>query len=108
MLTSTLTGVGYMTFLKINQTTQTSHSLDRTVAHFGGPLQCRARDYYHTCYCLSGLAAAQWCHAASLEDLPQPRHVLGPYSNLLVSGGRVGFRGLARSNHAVEMYIVAG
>ena len=49
---------------------------------------CRPRDYYHTCYCLSGLSAAQRCHGESVEALPQPRHVLGPYSNLLVSGAK--------------------
>ncbi|GAQ85162.1 farnesyltransferase beta subunit [Klebsormidium nitens] len=43
----------------------------------------KSRDYYHTCYCLSGLSAAQRCHGESVEALPQPRHVLGPYSNLL-------------------------
>eukprot|EP00850_Spirogloea_muscicola_P018995 SM000180S03520 [mRNA] locus=s180:177271:181874:- [translate_table: standard] len=55
----------------------------------------KARDYYHTCYCLSGLSAAQ--HAESmphqysweLDDTgapwppPPPCAVLGPYSNLL-------------------------
>eukprot|EP00850_Spirogloea_muscicola_P005961 SM000028S10055 [mRNA] locus=s28:140582:144993:+ [translate_table: standard] len=55
----------------------------------------KARDYYHTCYCLSGLSAAQ--HAESMPHQysweldalgvpwppPPPCAVLGPYSNLL-------------------------
>ncbi|KAF3334870.1 Protein farnesyltransferase subunit beta [Carex littledalei] len=40
------------------------------------------RDYYHTCYCLSGLSLCQY----SMRDgdlKPSPSDILGPYSNLL-------------------------
>lgn len=41
------------------------------------------RDHYHTCYCLSGLAAAQYSWSKDADSPPLPRSVLGPYSNLL-------------------------
>ncbi|KAK9925283.1 hypothetical protein M0R45_033611 [Rubus argutus] len=42
----------------------------------------KSRDFYHTCYCLSGLSVCQ--HISSDADSPVlPRAVLGPYSNLL-------------------------
>ncbi|XP_038903092.1 protein farnesyltransferase subunit beta [Benincasa hispida] len=42
----------------------------------------KPKDYYHTCYCLSGLSLCQY--SASNEDSPPlPRAVAGPYSNLL-------------------------
>ncbi|KAI5059258.1 hypothetical protein GOP47_0025577 [Adiantum capillus-veneris] len=43
----------------------------------------KARDYYHTCYCLSGLSIAQFSLARSLSALPLPSSVLGPFDNLL-------------------------
>eukprot|EP00250_Pteridium_aquilinum_P011539 c20137_g1_i1 orf=51-1544(+) len=45
----------------------------------------KARDYYHTCYCLSGLSTAQFSSSKSLSALPSPSSVLGPYDNLLVA-----------------------
>lgn len=41
------------------------------------------RDYYHSCYCLSGLSVSQYCATADSDSCPLPQHVLGPYSNLL-------------------------
>ncbi|KAF8390402.1 hypothetical protein HHK36_024928 [Tetracentron sinense] len=41
------------------------------------------RDYYHTCYCLSGLAVCQYCCSKDANSPPSPRAVFGPYSNLL-------------------------
>ncbi|GJW88666.1 protein farnesyltransferase subunit beta [Tanacetum coccineum] len=41
------------------------------------------KDFYHTCYCLSGLAAAQYSWSKDADSPPLPRSVLGPYSNLL-------------------------
>ncbi|BBN17717.1 protein farnesyltransferase subunit beta [Marchantia polymorpha subsp. ruderalis] len=40
-------------------------------------------DYYHACYCLSGLSAAQYSTAHRVGGPPPPSGVLGPYSNLL-------------------------
>ncbi|KAI3748081.1 hypothetical protein L6452_10937 [Arctium lappa] len=41
------------------------------------------RDHYHTCYCLSGLAAVQYSWSRDADSPPLPHSVLGPYSNLL-------------------------
>ncbi|XP_059670160.1 protein farnesyltransferase subunit beta-like isoform X2 [Cornus florida] len=41
------------------------------------------RDYYHTCYCLSGLAVCQYSSSKDADSPPLPRTVMGPYSNLL-------------------------
>ncbi|KAA0053672.1 protein farnesyltransferase subunit beta [Cucumis melo var. makuwa] len=42
----------------------------------------KPKDYYHTCYCLSGLSLCQY--SLSNEDSPPlPQAVAGPYSNLL-------------------------
>ena len=41
------------------------------------------RDYYHTCYCLSGLSVAQYSYSKDADSPPLPRAVFGPYSNLL-------------------------
>ncbi|XP_031379770.1 protein farnesyltransferase subunit beta [Punica granatum] len=43
----------------------------------------KARDFYHTCYCLSGLSACQYSWSEDLDFPPAPQAVLGPYSNLL-------------------------
>lgn len=43
----------------------------------------KARDYYHTCYCLSGLSTAQRSLSKRLGALPLPSSVLGPFDNLL-------------------------
>lgn len=43
----------------------------------------KARDYYHTCYCLSGLSVCQYSQSKDEHSPPLPRAVLGPYSNLL-------------------------
>ncbi|CAM6102076.1 unnamed protein product [Calypogeia fissa] len=40
-------------------------------------------DFYHTCYCLSGLSAAQYSTAHRVGAPPPTSGVLGPYSNLL-------------------------
>ncbi|XP_024541487.1 protein farnesyltransferase subunit beta [Selaginella moellendorffii] len=45
----------------------------------------KSKDYYHTCYCLSGLSTAQHCLSTNPEDHPPSGHVFGPYSNLLDS-----------------------
>ncbi|XP_050381338.1 protein farnesyltransferase subunit beta isoform X2 [Argentina anserina] len=39
------------------------------------------QDFYHTCYCLSGLSVCQ--HMGSDVNSPVPNAVAGPYSNLL-------------------------
>lgn len=41
------------------------------------------RDYYHTCYCLSGLSVAQYAYSKDADSPPLPKAVFGPYSNLL-------------------------
>ncbi|XP_023728727.1 protein farnesyltransferase subunit beta isoform X2 [Lactuca sativa] len=43
----------------------------------------KSRDHYHTCYCLSGLSAAQFRWPKDADSEPLPGFVLGPYSNLL-------------------------
>ncbi|CAK9238347.1 unnamed protein product [Sphagnum troendelagicum] len=43
----------------------------------------KSADYYHTCYCLSGLTLAQDSASHRINAPPPPRAVLGPYSNLL-------------------------
>ncbi|KAK6913135.1 PFTB repeat [Dillenia turbinata] len=41
------------------------------------------RDYYHTCYCLSGLSVCQYSSSKESDSAPLPRAMFGPYSNLL-------------------------
>ncbi|KAF3781384.1 farnesyltransferase subunit beta protein [Nymphaea thermarum] len=41
------------------------------------------RDYYHTCYCLSGLSVCQHSESKAVGGSPKPTSVLGPFSNLL-------------------------
>uniref|UniRef100_A0A2P2LJJ6 Uncharacterized protein MANES_17G121600 n=1 Tax=Rhizophora mucronata TaxID=61149 RepID=A0A2P2LJJ6_RHIMU len=43
----------------------------------------KARDYYHTCYCLGGLSVCQYIWSKNGNAPPLPKAVLGPYSNLL-------------------------
>lgn len=43
----------------------------------------KPRDYYHTCYCLSGLSICQHSWLKDEDSSPLPRAVLGPYSNVL-------------------------
>lgn len=43
----------------------------------------KGRDFYHTCYCLSGLSVCQHIMVEDSESSPLPQEVLGPYSNLL-------------------------
>ncbi|XP_028778594.1 protein farnesyltransferase subunit beta isoform X2 [Neltuma alba] len=43
----------------------------------------KRRDYYHTCYCLSGLSLCQYSWSKDPDSPPLPKSVLGPYSNLL-------------------------
>ncbi|XP_015879174.1 protein farnesyltransferase subunit beta [Ziziphus jujuba] len=43
----------------------------------------KARDFYHTCYCLSGLSVCQYSCSEDEASPPLPSAVLGPYSNLL-------------------------
>jgi len=43
----------------------------------------KSPDYYHTCYCLSGLTLAQNSAAHRINAPPPPKAVLGPYSNVL-------------------------
>lgn len=43
----------------------------------------KSRDYYHTCYCLSGLSIMQHNHEGSAS---KPGWVLGPYDNNLLKG----------------------
>ncbi|XP_077238665.1 prenyltransferase family protein [Tasmannia lanceolata] len=41
------------------------------------------RDFYHSCYCLSGLSVCQYSWSKEPGNPPLPRAVLGPYSNML-------------------------
>ncbi|GFS45101.1 prenyltransferase family protein [Actinidia rufa] len=41
------------------------------------------KDYYHTCYCLSGLSVCQYSWSKMADSQPLPGMVLGPQSNLL-------------------------
>ncbi|GKV37313.1 hypothetical protein SLEP1_g45355 [Rubroshorea leprosula] len=43
----------------------------------------KPRDYYHTCYCLSGLSVCQRSWSKNEDSPPLPAAVLGPYTNLL-------------------------
>ncbi|VVB09361.1 unnamed protein product [Arabis nemorensis] len=43
----------------------------------------KARDFYHTCYCLSGLSVAQHAWSKDEGTPPLTRDILGSYSNLL-------------------------
>ncbi|PKU69950.1 Protein farnesyltransferase subunit beta [Dendrobium catenatum] len=43
----------------------------------------KARDHYHSCYCLSGLSVSQYSFSKSADSPPPPNAVLGLYSNLL-------------------------
>ncbi|KAI3886555.1 hypothetical protein MKW92_051955 [Papaver armeniacum] len=40
-------------------------------------------DYYHTCYCLSGLSVCQHSWPKNAKSQPLPHAISGPYSNLL-------------------------
>ncbi|KAI3971414.1 hypothetical protein MKW92_029193 [Papaver armeniacum] len=41
------------------------------------------RDYYHTCYCLSGLSVCQHSWSKTAKSQPLPPAISGPYTNLL-------------------------
>ncbi|XP_021719103.1 protein farnesyltransferase subunit beta-like [Chenopodium quinoa] len=43
----------------------------------------KSRDFYHTCYCLSGLSVCQYISLKDADSLRTAQEVLGPYSNLL-------------------------
>ncbi|GAB4849186.1 hypothetical protein Ancab_003996 [Ancistrocladus abbreviatus] len=43
----------------------------------------KPRDYYHSCYCLSGLVVAQYSWSKDADSSPLPQELFGPYSNLL-------------------------
>ncbi|KMS99434.1 hypothetical protein BVRB_2g045540 [Beta vulgaris subsp. vulgaris] len=43
----------------------------------------KSRDFYHTCYCLSGLSLCQYISLQDADSPPVAQDVLGPYSNLL-------------------------
>lgn len=43
----------------------------------------KPRDFYHTCYCLSGLSVCQHSCSKDYDSPSMPGQVLGPYSNLL-------------------------
>lgn len=43
----------------------------------------KPRDFYHTCYCLSGLSVCQHSCSKDYDSPSVPGQVLGPYSNLL-------------------------
>ncbi|XP_050103925.1 protein farnesyltransferase subunit beta-like isoform X4 [Malus sylvestris] len=43
----------------------------------------KSRDFYHTCYCLSGLSVCQHILSNDEDSPVSPRAVMGPYSNLL-------------------------
>ncbi|RWW02981.1 hypothetical protein GW17_00033899 [Ensete ventricosum] len=43
----------------------------------------KQRDFYHSCYCLSGLSVSQYSCSKDASVSPPSRAVLGPYANLL-------------------------
>lgn len=43
----------------------------------------KSRDFYHTCYCLSGLSVCQYSLSKDEDTPPSSTAVLGPFSNLL-------------------------
>lgn len=43
----------------------------------------KSRDFYHTCYCLSGLSVCQHASLKDADSSPAMQDVLGSYSNLL-------------------------
>ncbi|KAB1209180.1 Protein farnesyltransferase subunit beta [Morella rubra] len=43
----------------------------------------KSRDYYHTCYSLSGLSVCQHSRSHDEDSPPLPSALMGPYSNLL-------------------------
>ncbi|GMN42497.1 hypothetical protein TIFTF001_011702 [Ficus carica] len=65
-----------------------SQSLLQSIQEQDGGLRDKpgkSRDYYHTCYCLSGLSVCQYYQTEDeeTETAPVRSAVLGPYSNLL-------------------------
>ncbi|XP_010528258.1 PREDICTED: protein farnesyltransferase subunit beta isoform X2 [Tarenaya hassleriana] len=43
----------------------------------------KPRDFYHTCYCLSGMSVAQHAWSKDTDTPPLPQDIMGTYSNLL-------------------------
>ena len=41
------------------------------------------RDFYHTCYSLSGFSLSQYSWSQDEDSPPLPNAVMGPYANLL-------------------------
>lgn len=65
------------------------------------PCPCRSRDFYHTCYCLSGLSIAQhFGSGAMLHDV-----VLGMPENALVRRDRVPRMGAYREGRAAALVL---
>ncbi|KAK1440866.1 hypothetical protein QVD17_06698 [Tagetes erecta] len=64
----------------------------------------KPRDHYHTCYCLSGLAVAQYSWSKDADSAPLPGSLLGPYSNLLEPVNPLHNIVLEQYNEAHEYY----
>jgi hypothetical protein len=64
----------------------------------------KSPDYYHTCYCLSGLAQAQNSASHRINAPPPPKAVLGPYTNLLEPVHPLCNLDLSKYNDAVRYF----
>ncbi|CAN8273018.1 unnamed protein product [Cochlearia groenlandica] len=64
----------------------------------------KQRDFYHTCYCLSGLSVAQHAWSIDEDTPPLTRDVLGSYSNLLEPVNLLHNVVVDRYEEAIEFY----
>ncbi|XP_052196604.1 protein farnesyltransferase subunit beta [Diospyros lotus] len=62
------------------------------------------KDYYHTCYCLSGLSVCQYSSSKKAGSQPLPRTLLGPFNNLLQPVHPIFNVVLERFNEAHEFF----
>ncbi|XP_010435917.1 PREDICTED: protein farnesyltransferase subunit beta-like [Camelina sativa] len=67
----------------------------------------KPRDFYHTCYCLSGLSVAQHAWLKDEDTPPLTRDVLGSYSNLLEPVHLLHNVVMDRYNEAIEYFFKA-
>ncbi|XP_010441123.1 PREDICTED: protein farnesyltransferase subunit beta [Camelina sativa] len=67
----------------------------------------KPRDFYHTCYCLSGLSVAQHAWLKDEDTPPLTRDVLGSYSNLLEPVDLLHNVVIDRYNEAIEYFFKA-
>ncbi|KAH0929332.1 hypothetical protein HID58_015059, partial [Brassica napus] len=64
----------------------------------------KPRDFYHTCYCLSGLSVAQHAWSKHEDTPPLTRHILGGYANHLEPVHLLHNVVMDRYNEAIEFF----